>query len=56
MHGTYYIITWMNVAIYNLGLTIISIEDTHDKATCWIGFTTTQFMPHVLVTENIRIQ
>ena len=27
----------------------------YDEATYWIGFTTTQFMPHVLVTENIRI-
>ena len=26
----------------------------YDKVTYWIGFTTTQFMPSLLVTENIR--
>ena len=28
----------------------------YDKATYWNGFITTQFMPHILVTENIRIR
>ena len=27
----------------------------YNEATYWIGFTTTQFMPRVQLTENIRI-
>ena len=42
----------MNVTICSLGITFIPIEDMMKQ----LIVTTTQFMPHILVTENIRIQ
>ena len=45
----------MNVCSYTQPWPYLYPNRRHNEATYWIEFTTTQFMPRVLVTENIRI-
>ena len=36
-------------------INLSQIRRRYDEETFWIGFTTTQFTPHLPVIENIRI-